>query len=61
MTSLSRHDREAIFKKVCRLVETKHFNPKLNGVDWNCVVEARREQPIPRHPTHSHPEIETTP
>jgi len=31
MTGLSRHDREAIFKRVCRLVETKHFNPKLNG------------------------------
>ena len=44
MTSLSRHDREAIFKKVCRLVETKHFNPKLNGVDWDSVVEARRDR-----------------
>ncbi|MBI4467385.1 MAG: hypothetical protein HY656_08185, partial [Acidobacteria bacterium] len=33
---------EAIFKKVCRLVETRHFNPKLNGVDWDSVVEARR-------------------
>lgn len=44
MTSLSGHDREAIFKKVCRLVETKHFNPKLNGVDWDSVVEARRDR-----------------
>ncbi len=44
MTSLSRHDREAIFRKVCRVVETKHFNPKLNGVDWDAVVEARRDR-----------------
>ncbi|MGH9803727.1 MAG: hypothetical protein ACRD4D_01045 [Candidatus Acidiferrales bacterium] len=44
MTTPSRHDREAIFSKVCRLVETKHFNPKLNGVDWNSVVEARRDR-----------------
>ncbi len=44
MTNLSRRDREAIFKKVCRLVETKHFNPKLNGVDGDSVVEARRDR-----------------
>jgi hypothetical protein len=41
-SSLSRSDREAILQEVCRLVETKHFNPKLNGVDWDSVVEARR-------------------
>src|SRR3990172_5695107 len=44
MRSLSRRDREATFKKVCRLVETKHFNPKLNCVDWESVVEARRDR-----------------
>ena len=44
MTSLSRRDQEAIFKKVCRLVETKHFNPKLNDVDWYFVIEARRDR-----------------
>ncbi|MCI0724186.1 MAG: S41 family peptidase [Acidobacteria bacterium] len=43
-SSLNRNDREAIFKKVCRLVETRHFNPKLNGVDWDAVVEARRDR-----------------
>ncbi len=42
--SLTRQDRETILSKVCRLVETKHFNPKLNGVDWNSVVDARRDQ-----------------
>ncbi len=44
MTRLSCHNREVIFRKVCRLVETKHFNPKLNGVDWGSVVEARRDR-----------------
>ena len=44
MPSLSRSDREAILQEVCRLVETKHFNPKLNGVDWDFVVEARRDR-----------------
>jgi carboxyl-terminal processing protease len=39
--NLSLQDREAIFKKVCRLVETRHFNTKLNGVDWHSIVEAQ--------------------
>ncbi|MCI0719592.1 MAG: S41 family peptidase [Acidobacteria bacterium] len=39
--NLTRQDREAIFKKVCHLVETRHFNTKLNGVDWHSVVEVR--------------------
>lgn len=38
---LSRQDREAILKKVSHLVETKHFNPTLNGVDWKAALEAR--------------------
>jgi C-terminal processing protease CtpA/Prc len=42
--NLTRQHREAIFNKVRRLVETKHFNPKLNGVDWGSVVEARRDR-----------------
>jgi C-terminal processing protease CtpA/Prc len=42
--NLTRQDREAIFKKVRRLVDTKHFNPKLNGADWNSVVDASAER-----------------
>ncbi len=42
--NLTRQDREAIFKKVRRLVDTKHFNPMLNGVDWNSVVDASAER-----------------
>lgn len=41
MTSLSRRDRETVFNKVCRLVEARHFNTKLNGVDWHSIVEAQ--------------------
>ncbi|MCI0723897.1 MAG: S41 family peptidase [Acidobacteria bacterium] len=41
MIELSRQDRKAIFSKVCRLVETRHFNTKLNGVDWHSIIEAR--------------------
>ncbi len=41
--NLSRQDREAVFNKVCRLVETKHFNPRPNDVDWNSVVEGGRQ------------------
>src|SRR6202166_1551296 len=33
-----------VFDKVCRLVETKHFNPGMNGVDWNALVRDRRDQ-----------------
>jgi len=41
---LSLHDRTKIFDKVCRLVETKHFNPSLLGVDWSVLARARRDQ-----------------
>ena len=38
---LTRFDREQILHKVSDLVEEKHFNPGLNGVDWRAVVESR--------------------
>src|SRR5205807_9965287 len=41
---LNLEDRSKIFDKVCRLVQTKHFNPGLNGVDWNALAQSRREQ-----------------
>jgi carboxyl-terminal processing protease len=38
-------DRRAkIFDKVCNLVETKHFDPAMNGVDWAELVRRRRDQ-----------------
>ena len=37
--NLTRFDREQILHKVSDLVEKKHFNPGLNGVDWRAVVE----------------------
>jgi Tricorn protease C1 domain len=42
--NLSLAERTKIFDKVCRLVETKHFNPALNGADWKALAESRRDQ-----------------
>ena len=41
--SLTLEERTKVFDKVCRLVETKHFNPSMNGVDWNALVKNRRD------------------
>ena len=37
---LTRSEKEKILNKVSRLVEKKHFNPKLNGVDWLSTVQS---------------------
>ena len=37
--NLTLDERTKIFDKVCRLVETKHFNPAMNGVDWNALAQ----------------------
>lgn len=37
---LTRSAKEKILNKVSRLVEKKHFNPKLNGVDWLSTVQS---------------------
>ena len=42
--NLTLDERRKIFDKVCRLVEKKHFNPAMNGVDWKSLVQSRREQ-----------------
>src|ERR1039458_7769008 len=42
--NLTLKERTKIFDKVCRLVETKHFNPSMNGVDWNALAKNRRDQ-----------------
>src|SRR5271157_2549358 len=44
--NLTLDERTKIFDKVCRLVETKHFNPAMNGVDWNALVRSRGDQVI---------------
>src|SRR6266851_3128103 len=41
--NLSLDERTKIFDKVCRLVETKHFNPGMNGVDWNALAQSRKD------------------
>jgi C-terminal processing protease CtpA/Prc len=40
--SLSLEDRTKIFDKVCRLVETKHFDPGMNGANWKALAQDRR-------------------
>src|SRR5919108_4771754 len=42
--NLTRDERTKIFDKVCRLVETKHFNPGMNGADWKALAQSRRDQ-----------------
>jgi carboxyl-terminal processing protease len=42
--NLTLEERTKIFDKVCRLVQTKHFDPGMNGVDWNAVAQRRRDQ-----------------
>src|SRR3984893_4588934 len=42
--NLTLDDRTKIFDKVCRLVETKHVDPGMNGVDWNALVRDRQDQ-----------------
>jgi carboxyl-terminal processing protease len=42
--NLTLDERTKILDKVCRLVETKHFNPAMNGVDWNALAQSRRDQ-----------------
>ena len=37
-------DRKKLLDKVTSLVERKHFNPGLHGVNWPQLVESRREQ-----------------
>jgi carboxyl-terminal processing protease len=36
--------RTKIVNNVFHLVEVKHFNPGINGVDWNALARSRRDQ-----------------
>src|SRR5258707_10800825 len=42
--SLTLDERRKMFDKVGCLVETKHFNPGMNGVDWNALAQSRKDQ-----------------
>jgi carboxyl-terminal processing protease len=42
--NLNVDDRTKIFDKVDRLVQTKHFDPALNGADWNSLAQGRKKQ-----------------
>jgi len=41
MTDLDLNQRKRILGEVSRLVETKHFNPSLNGANWSDLVAER--------------------
>ena len=42
--NLTLDERTKIFDKVCHLVATKHFDPGMNGVDWNALAREHRDQ-----------------
>src|SRR5215467_1466089 len=42
--NLNIDERARIFDKVCRLVETKHVDPGMNGVDWKALAQSRRNR-----------------
>jgi carboxyl-terminal processing protease len=42
--NLTLEERTTIFDKVCRLVESKHFDPGMNGVNWKALAQSRRDQ-----------------
>jgi carboxyl-terminal processing protease len=42
--NLTLDERTKIFDKVCRLIETKHFDPGMNGVNWKARAQSRRSQ-----------------
>jgi len=42
--NLTLDERTKIFDKVCRLVQTKHFDPAMNGVDWKALAQSRRAE-----------------
>jgi carboxyl-terminal processing protease len=46
--NLTLAERTTIFDKVCRLVESKHFDPGMNGVNWKALAHSRRDQILER-------------
>jgi C-terminal processing protease CtpA/Prc len=42
--NLTLEERTATFDRVCRLVESKHFDPGMNGVNWKALAQSRRDQ-----------------
>ena len=41
--SLELQAREKIYARVSELVKRKHFDPGMNGADWNALASARRD------------------
>jgi len=49
--NLTLDERTKIFDNVSRLVATKHFDPGMNGVDWNALVQERLRSDPGMYPT----------
>jgi hypothetical protein len=49
--NLTLDERRKIFDKVHRLVEKKHFNPGMNGVDWTALTLGRLKLPTFSNPS----------
>jgi carboxyl-terminal processing protease len=41
--TLTLDQRQEIFDKVCHLVRQKHFDPGMNGIDWDALAQHRQE------------------
>src|SRR5215471_9278211 len=42
--SLELQAREKIYARVSQLVKRKHFDPGMNGADWDALASARRDE-----------------
>jgi len=42
--SLEAQTKEKIYSRVCELVARKHFDPGMNGANWEELSKARRDQ-----------------
>src|SRR6516162_11610194 len=42
--SLDNQAREKIYSRVCQLVARKHFDPAMNGANWEELSTSRRDQ-----------------
>src|SRR6202521_2611490 len=42
--SLDNQTREKIYARVCELVARKHFDPAMNGANWEALYKTRKDQ-----------------
>ena len=47
--SLDMQMREKIYSRVCELVTRKHFDPGMNGANWERIVESQERSNPAKH------------